>query len=390
MAGTIRPRADSAGSGRGGEDLKRVKLPSTRSPTPSSGNIWMSKGVLVSTAKTAEQPASSKSAHSLNAGDRSHSSSRNSSKSSGGPRSNFSHRHSLHNPFGNRFSPVINQRGYRFGSTNSECNGRPAQRMKLLKSEEQESCGDGTELAIAENRRVYLGNLLYTVRPAEIEALVREHGCERGYQAMHISIDPFTGRNPSYCFLEFESAVAAGSAQEALNGKMLKGRPVNCRSCQPKGQTLSGRRQHGSEDAFYRWGDYSSRIRDGPKAYASATPRENDRRATMQGPAETQAYRQQASDNVKRCLFVGNLPRMHDQAMAYDEMFELFKGFGIVAASKRFSQRDGKEGDGRRNWQLVDFSTRDEAAAAIKASQGKVWRGARIRLAWAQSKSPWA
>ena len=41
-----------------------------------------------------------------------------------------------------------------------------------------------------------------------------------------ISIDPFTGRNPSYCFVDFDNQAEADRARETLRGKQLRGRPI--------------------------------------------------------------------------------------------------------------------------------------------------------------------
>ena len=41
-----------------------------------------------------------------------------------------------------------------------------------------------------------------------------------------MSTDPFTGRNPSYCFVELKTKELADKAMEELNGKILLGRPI--------------------------------------------------------------------------------------------------------------------------------------------------------------------
>src|SRR5438046_380170 len=45
-------------------------------------------------------------------------------------------------------------------------------------------------------------------------------------ERVDISIDPFTGRNPSYCFVELENKEQADRAMLELNGKELLGRLV--------------------------------------------------------------------------------------------------------------------------------------------------------------------
>ena len=41
-----------------------------------------------------------------------------------------------------------------------------------------------------------------------------------------MSIDPFSGRNPSYCFVELVNKEQADQAIAELNGKPILGRPV--------------------------------------------------------------------------------------------------------------------------------------------------------------------
>lgn len=41
-----------------------------------------------------------------------------------------------------------------------------------------------------------------------------------------MSVDPATGRNPSYCFVDFESAEEASRAMSEMNGVELLGRGV--------------------------------------------------------------------------------------------------------------------------------------------------------------------
>jgi RNA recognition motif-containing protein len=82
---------------------------------------------------------------------------------------------------------------------------------------------DGAAKAIAEGRRIYIGNLRYQAKPDDIEDLLKANDLSQ-FNNIHISIDPFTGRNPSYCFVEFPDAESATKAMEILEGKELLGR----------------------------------------------------------------------------------------------------------------------------------------------------------------------
>lgn len=76
----------------------------------------------------------------------------------------------------------------------------------------------------APGTRLYVGNLLYTAQKADIETLF----AERGFNVVGVTIstDPFTGRNPSYCFVDLDSAEEAQRAIAELNGADLQGRAL--------------------------------------------------------------------------------------------------------------------------------------------------------------------
>lgn len=79
----------------------------------------------------------------------------------------------------------------------------------------------------APGTRLYVGNLLYTAQRSDVESLFTSSGFQ--ISGLSMSIDPFTNRNPSYAFVDFESAEEAQRAMDEVNGKELLGRPVNVR-----------------------------------------------------------------------------------------------------------------------------------------------------------------
>lgn len=192
---------------------------------------------------------------------------------------------------------------------------------------------DSAAEAIAEGRRMYLGDLRYQTQPDDIEELLRENELAPA-KTMHISIDPFTGRNPGYCFLEFEDKETADLAMSTLEGKELLGRPVKCRPCQPKGNVRCATSSGGNDDrpsasgfpSFSRWGDWKGREEgeDGQRGETSTDL------AGKRGPDDAIRYLQ-SSNAVKegRQLYVGGLPRMMDQAMNEEELRGIFNHFGV-------------------------------------------------------------
>ena len=73
---------------------------------------------------------------------------------------------------------------------------------------------------------------------------------DNGFQVAQInmSTDPFTGRNPSYCFVDLETVDEANRAMNELNGKEVLGRPVKINPGVKKSFGSTPRREWGSRD----------------------------------------------------------------------------------------------------------------------------------------------
>ena len=76
----------------------------------------------------------------------------------------------------------------------------------------------------ANGNRMYVGNLIYTAQPGDITAFFEGAGFK--VTNIQISMDPMTGRNPSYCFVDFETPEEAQRAKNQLNGQQILGREV--------------------------------------------------------------------------------------------------------------------------------------------------------------------
>lgn len=108
---------------------------------------------------------------------------------------------------------------------------------------------------IAQSRRIYLGNLPYRIKPNEIEDMLVAEGFGEEFESIHISVDPVTGRNPGYCFINFKTGNGAQSALESLTDTSIQGRRIKIGPCQHKRVQPAGR----SDDytpTFQRWGDW--------------------------------------------------------------------------------------------------------------------------------------
>jgi RNA recognition motif-containing protein len=130
-------------------------------------------------------------------------------------------------------------------------------------------------------------------------------------ERIDISIDPFTGRNPSYCFVELKNKEQADRAMLELNGKEMLGRPVKI----GPGVTKSSR-----DRSYVRTNMYARNERKPP-------PFVFDRWERTDAADHWKGY----SDQGRR-LYIGGLPRMPDQRTANDEIRNLFQGFTMYAS----------------------------------------------------------
>ncbi|KAI1454755.1 RNA-binding domain-containing protein [Annulohypoxylon moriforme] len=228
----------------------------------------------------------------------------------------------------------------------------------------------GAAKAIAEGRRIYIGNLRYQAKPDDIEEILKAN--ELGnFESIHMSIDHFTGRNPSYCFVEFPDRDSADRAMATLEGKLLLGREVKCRPCVPKGGPSGGRQNSGGLDRWGRWGD-----KNGDSPRGEQTPESGE---------EGLRYRK---DFAGQRLYVGGLPRMLDQAANFAEISELFKDFQFDAISKRITAHEStRSKPGNHDFCFVDFATQEQAQAAAEALNGTSFRGGNLKVNLASGRS---
>ncbi|XXG97289.1 hypothetical protein Hte_003585 [Hypoxylon texense] len=252
---------------------------------------------------------------------------------------------------------------------------RPYDRERTNKPPQKDE-GDAAK-AIAEGRRIYMGNLRYQAKPEDIEGLLKANELGK-FVKIHMSIDPFTGRNPSYCFVEFEDQESADKALSDLEGKPLLGREVRCRPCIPKGSASGGRRNEG----LNRWGNWSGEKdgRDGEGKPASG-PSPTAENAQSPPPRYTKDFTGQR-------LYVGGLPRMHDQATNFSEMSELFKDYQIEAVSKRITAHESTRAKpGNHDFCFVDFATPEQAEAARTTLNGTSFHGGPLKVSMAGGRS---
>ncbi|KAK0188891.1 hypothetical protein F5146DRAFT_1140459 [Armillaria mellea] len=199
------------------------------------------------------------------------------------------------------------------------------------KDEDGRENGASTLQSIEEGRRLYVGNLPYMAKQQDIQALFEGNGYT--VNRIDISIDPFTGRNLSYCFVDLESREEADRAMADLNQRDFLGRPVKV----GPGKAKKGPRP--------------------PKIF----------------PLVFEGWREaNASDHWEgyaaqgRRLYVGGLPTMASHRVVNENIRELFRGFQLEAVSKMISPPVHRPGPRNHFYVFVDFTSAAEAGQAAE------------------------
>ena len=80
-------------------------------------------------------------------------------------------------------------------------------------------------------KRLYVGNLAYSVNDAELQQLFEQHGSVVSAQVV---MDRDTGRSKGFGFVEMGSEAEAQAAIEALNNAQIGGRTLTVNEARPK------------------------------------------------------------------------------------------------------------------------------------------------------------
>lgn len=80
-------------------------------------------------------------------------------------------------------------------------------------------------------RKLYVGNLAYTVTDASLEQMFASHGTVESAQVI---TDRDTGRSKGFGFVEMSSNEEAQAAINALNGQSQDGRALTVNEAKPK------------------------------------------------------------------------------------------------------------------------------------------------------------
>lgn len=86
-------------------------------------------------------------------------------------------------------------------------------------------------LLIPSNVNLFIGNLDYSVREAQLEELFSECG---EVSSCKVVIDKMTDRSRGFAFVEMADDDQGRKAIETLNGRMLKSRAINVSEARPR------------------------------------------------------------------------------------------------------------------------------------------------------------
>ncbi|KAF7716338.1 Uncharacterized protein PECH_000120 [Penicillium ucsense] len=205
-----------------------------------------------------------------------------------------------------------------------------------------------TPPAISEGRRLYVGNMPYTAKSEDVEALFSAAGF--AIERVDIAVDPFTGRNPSYCFVDLKTKEDAERAMIELDGKEMQGRPVRIKPGVAKSQSERAPEQPvRTPFAMSRWRSPES----SPIIHHTNTARVN-------------------SSDASQRVYVGGLPRLTEPESVQSHMKTFFQGYNVETVSKVFSPHPAKRFEpGDHYYLFVDLSSVEEAQRAMDTLNGQ-------------------
>jgi RNA recognition motif-containing protein len=87
-------------------------------------------------------------------------------------------------------------------------------------------------------KKLYVGNLAYSIGDGELQRLFAAHGSVTSAQVI---MDRDTGRSKGFGFVEMASDSEAQAAVTAMNGAEVEGRPLTVNEARPKPEGGGGR-----------------------------------------------------------------------------------------------------------------------------------------------------
>jgi len=88
-------------------------------------------------------------------------------------------------------------------------------------------------------KKLYVGNLPYSVSDSDLQRLFEPHGA---VQSAQVVVDRDTGRSKGFGFVEMETGEGAQAAISALNGQDFSGRSLTVNEARPREERGGGGR----------------------------------------------------------------------------------------------------------------------------------------------------
>lgn len=105
-------------------------------------------------------------------------------------------------------------------------------------------------------KRLYVGNLPWSIDSSRLEQVFQEFGAVKAAEVM---MDRVTGRSRGFAFVEMEDDAGTNAAIENLNGKDLDGRSLIVNEARERTERSPGGRDSGSRGSSGRYADRSYR-----------------------------------------------------------------------------------------------------------------------------------
>jgi RNA recognition motif-containing protein len=226
------------------------------------------------------------------------------------------------------------------------------------------------DLAVDEGRRVYVGNLPYEATVKDIETLFVDLG--KGVEAINMSVDLMTGRNPSYCFVDFTTKELAETAMVEYDGKEFLRRPLKVKPG-VKSSTGSGR--------FNKF--------DVPGSGSPSSPSPIRMNNENMSPAQDRWRRMEAPEQLHKAvsegrrLYVGGLPQFPSNGAQNAEIQALFDAekLNVDIIGNQISPHESKRSEkGNHYYCFVDLVSADDTETAVAALNGLERWGWRLKV----------
>ncbi|KAF1349653.1 hypothetical protein BDV97DRAFT_352105 [Delphinella strobiligena] len=239
------------------------------------------------------------------------------------------------------------------------------------------------------SKRVYVGNLPYHATAEDIETYLQDAGFE--IERLDLSVDPFTQKNPSYCFVELFTQEQAQRALSELPGASFMGRPLKVNVHIPR------RRDGPNTDRPRTFGERGEAPSTPARTFGNdwrtpgsrGTPQEGaspfgnrwqSRTERTDSPSGVQ-YSSTPSQGGRR-VYVGNLPYFETQETLEESLRNVFAEFTVESVSKLITGNPREDDDsGLHHYCFVDVADANEALSAIKALDGSAMQwGGQLRV----------